>query len=131
MYGSLILEPSANNFAFWWSVHQSHYLLPLLTDFIQWLSRIQLRHTNVHTNNRSKRCFQICNNIVQFVLLFCTGILALCAVPRRDKSNAETLSSSLRLAVAFSVIMEMQPQSRTLKSFLYHFYNCAFKSWVE
>ena len=72
LYGSLILEPSTNNFAFWWSVHQGHHLLPLLTDFIQWLSRMQLRHINVHINNRSKGYFQICKNIVQFLFCFCT-----------------------------------------------------------
>jgi len=121
LYGSLILEPSANNFTFWWSVHQGHHLLPLLIDFIHWLSRMQLRHINVHINNRSKGYVQICNNILQFL---CTGILALCAVPRRDKSHAETLSSSLRLAAAFTVIMQTQSQIRMLKSFFHHFYNC-------
>jgi len=66
-YGSLILEPSTNNFTFWWSVHQGHHLLPLLTNFIQWLSRMQLRHIN----NRSTGYFQTCNNIVQFLFCFC------------------------------------------------------------
>jgi len=40
---------------------------------IKGLSRMQLRHINVHINNRSKGYFQICNNIVQF--LFCFGAL--------------------------------------------------------
>jgi len=47
---------------------------------------MKLRHINVHTNNRSKGCFQICNNIVQF--LFCFRALVfwhMCCAHKRQK----------------------------------------------
>ena len=65
--------------------------------------------------------------LCSFCFAFVHWYFGICAVPTKDKSNAETLSSTLRLAVAFSVIMQMQPQIRMLISFFHHFYNCAFK----
>ena len=75
----------------------------------------------------AKDVFKFVTTLCSFCIAFVHWYFGICAVPQKRQKHAEMLSFSLRLAVAFSVIMQMQPQIRMLKSFFHHFYKCTFK----